>query len=387
MKASDRRAIAVACAAGLALSCGGSSFFSDVPDDPRLGRRVATGSRLRATQWASAWNPDGVYVALAEAPGHSPDLEEQKDPRTRVFRVDPKDGGGVHELPTLDEASEVWLPTLSWPGVLVVNSTGLHHSTGGGWTHRKFPDFAPEAAQFMQVNARSADSIAVSTGRHVGLFRDGAWWLVELEMSLNDTVTLGPWDEAGLRLVFTVGGRLTTVLVNPESKELSGPLTSLAWSPVKLGDTAVPGTTSAFQVLVQPTEEATPRVARFSNGALSLGPSVPAGTMLGGTNGTRALLRMSGATVSRKLVEDVWVVEGDAPKLGLASFAAHLSCDCDRSLDSTCGCVDRNTLVELRPAPDAGAVGLVFEDVVDGRLEFFFRRVEVPFEGNPLAVK
>ncbi len=387
MRASDRSAIALACVAGLALSCGGSSFFADVPDDPRLGRRVATGSRLRQTDWATAWNPDGVYVAVAEAPGHSPDLDEEKEPRTRVFRVDPKDGGGVHELPTLSEASSVWLPTLTWPGVLVVNSTGLHHSGGGGWTHRPFPDFAPEGTQLLQANARSGDSLVVCDGHRVGIFRDGAWWTLELEMSRNDTVVLGPWDEAGLRLVFTVGGRLTTVLIDPESDEPSGPLTSLAWSPMKLGDTSIPGTTSEFQVVVQPTEEATPRLVRFGNGALSLGASAPTGTMLGGTNGARALIRASGATVSRAQVEDVWLVEGGTVKPGLGAFAAHLSCDCDRSLDSACACVDRDTLVELRPAPDASAVGLVFADDVDGRREFFFRRVEIPFQGNPLAAK
>ncbi|MGC4119781.1 MAG: hypothetical protein QM765_35445 [Myxococcales bacterium] len=389
MRASALRIIHLALL-GLAaamLSCGGpGSYFAGVPDDPRLGRRVATGSRLRQTLWASAWNPDAVYLAVAEAPGHSPDLVEERAPRTRIYRIDPQDGGGVGELPALGEASEVWLPTLTWPGVLVVNATGLHYSNGGGWAHLKFPPFAVEAAQVLQANARSADLMAVSNGHQVGLWRDGSWWLVELEAGLHDTVALGPWDEAGLRLLFTIGGRLHTVLFDPLTDSFVGAAAALEWTPVVLGDTSAPGTTSAFQVVVKPTAEATARMVRFSGGAFTLGESVPEGVLLGGTAGSRALLREAGQSVSYKSVENVWLVEdGRAGKLAVEAFAAHLSCTCDRAADVSCGCVERDTLVEVRPAPDASALSLMFADEVDGRREFFFRRLPVPFSGNPLA--
>lgn len=335
----------------------------DVELDPRLGREVfRTDLGLRI---ASLHQADGLWLVF-----------EEIGVGWQARRVEP--GGAIEALPPPPLRADERIAMGRGDGVGGADRVVIATARSGAVEVHRLGD-AWETLPAVPVTAAEGDLGAVIA--HGGavwievagrLFVwEGAGW--EEPVTGPGAMRLGGFD-GGTQWVLVVG--TTGFVAVPVASGVAGE--AVPGPAARPEGSAINGDGAGFQVL------AGGAMWRFDGAAFTEGVAIE-GEAWAAPGSARVVVSSGGTGAAA-----TWAIVDDAAAAtpALAPFVPAIECACDAATDPACGCVPHTVgFVSLRPSPDAARMALTMADDVGGLAVLTARFLDLPFEGDPFAVR
>ncbi len=331
-----------------------------VPDDPRLGTRIEGFVNL-------------FQFHVTETHAFAIGRTDYSDPG-RLYEIDIS--GAVPTLHGQPEPPVAFGSAL--PGVSLVDGTfATSRAFFDGTTWTEIPEDSESHPTYLAI-ARSASQVIIGLEddglpETVGRYWNGTTWQTLVLPGVTSSA-IGPWDDSGLRVLWSdTSNHVCTAVMDLSTLAVGASICS-SFQGVYDVQHAFNGTVDDFFTQGQGT------VAHFDGNAFTPGPSFDKNFgFMTNTPGQAAVLRVSIDAFSTPHFTNL--TNGQTL---LPSFPAELSCTCDRATDAMCSCVPRPLLAELVPWPGKQTVLMVTSDEVDGRRALYIRALDVPASESPL---
>ncbi len=338
-------------------------------EDPALGTEIAMGQALRNEHFSIAYQPDALYLAIADAAGSDNQLVD-RPAEIHVYAIDPTTLV-ARELPRLAVTGDATVIATAMPGCAVVSVDGTAIWDGTAWT--QLPPLDVGASQTVVYDATHV--VKVSEDRaHVYTWSGGAW---TEGPAMAGPVFAGPVDATRVRLA-TWDGQ-STVVTNtyawPSLAPLGTDVTLTAPTPINAVVVTPNGTPDAFTAGYGHGDHAM-QVLVFGGGTWQLGDDAYLADIGPPFAGDQlALISTPDPLTPGGLITSAsFLAGGHAGDLALAGGFARVACTDPAAAD----CIAHDLRVLVVPDRSVTHAAYVSLSALSGDYRYYVRAVDLP---------
>jgi len=373
----------------LALGCADDTPVDPPPElgplaqDERLGTLVLEGSQMRETSFIAYYVGDQIFVVVYQGSGYDDVLDMAAEEELRFFEVDDV------TYTVIEHAAPPVTPAARFLGSIDIDGNALAFATappegdgemafwdGSAWS--VLPPPPVPTAELGGLLSRSSGRILTRSGSRAFLYDGTEWIEVDVPADAID-VRLGPWDSEGFRLVYVADDRLGTQRYSGSTAETRGDPEELRGDFRGLISSAINGDTSSFQISTGDTATGGFSVL-LEEGALEVVDRIDPGLFFAAPGSDTTLFARDGSPEHGLRFSS----GAQVGEVALFPFRPHLTCGCDRTVDLSCPCVDREpTAISYLGAPTADRLAMTMVDDVEGSRSIYVRVVDLPIIESP----